>query len=275
MSSKTRSRTTQSALGFTAKKSIHKSPTKKKAPAGIAQAQAIDLALSSPPQNPKHAPLFTRSNRSATVSSGNNPFLNDNDTEKDKKPQPAIERDEFGFVRTVPLDYLPLGKGKPTGEMIASLVGEKAKEDEERKEEKGEDDEDDGGGDRAFFLIEKRRGDMKSGRIEEGGKLNVKDKRWNELFKETKKKMGDAEPSKFFPLLLPRPSLSRREYTVLTGIACASSVHCDSKSHNRVHHILRVFDLSSQWGPCVGISRLERWKRAEEWGLEPPVEVST
>lgn len=222
MSSKTRSRTTQSALGFSAKKSIHKSPTKKKAPAGIAQAQAIDLALSSdssPPQDSKYAPLFTRSNRSATVSSGNNPFLNDDDAEKDEKPQPTVERDEFGFVRTVPLDYSPLGKGKPTGEMIANLVGEKAKEDEERKEEKGEDHEEDGDGDgdgkrdrdrdedrdRAFFLIEKRRGDMRSGSIENGGKLNVKDKRWNELFKETKEKMGDAEPSTFFPLLLPRP----------------------------------------------------------------------
>jgi hypothetical protein len=208
MSSK-RPRTTQSALGFSAKKSIHKSPTKKKAPAGIVQAQAIDLALSSPPQNPKYAPLFTRSNRSATVSSGNNPFLNDDDTEKDKKPQPAVERDEFGFVRTVPLDYLPLGKGKPTGEMIANLVGEKAKEDEERKEEKGKDDEEDGDrdGDRAFFLIEKRRGDVKSGRMEDGGKLNVKDKRWNELFKETKEKMGNAEPSKLSRCFCSTPLL--------------------------------------------------------------------
>jgi hypothetical protein len=184
MSSKTRPRTTQSALGFSAKKSIHKSPTKKKAP----------------------APLFTRPNRSATAFSGTNPFLDDDDAKKGEKPQPAVERDEFGFLRTVPLDYSPLGKGKPTEQMIANLVGEKAKEDEELKEETGEVDESDEGGDRAFFLIEKRRGDAKSARMEEGGKLNVKDKRWNELFKETKEKMGDAEPSKSFPLLLPRPS---------------------------------------------------------------------
>jgi hypothetical protein len=204
MSSKTRPRTTQSALGFSAKKSIHKSPTKKKAPAGIAQAQAIDLTLSSPSQNSNYAPLFTRPNRSVTAFSNTNPFLNDDDAEKrEEKPQPVVERDEFGFIRTVPLDYSPLGKGKLTEQMIANLVGEKSK-DEERKEEKGEDD--DGDGDRAFFTIEKRRGNVKSGRIEEGGKLNVKDKRWNELFKETKEKMGNAEPSKLFPLLLPRPS---------------------------------------------------------------------
>lgn len=177
-------------MGFSAKKSIHKSPTKKKAPVGI-------------------APLFTRPNRSVTAFPDTNPFLDDDDAGKrEEKPQPVVERDEFGFVRTVPLDYSPLGKGKPTEQMVANLVGEKAKEGEERKEEKGEDHEEDGDrdGDGAFFLIEKRRGDMKSARIEEGGKLNVKDKRWNELFKETKEKMGDAEPSKFFPLLLPRPS---------------------------------------------------------------------
>ncbi|KAL8665903.1 MAG: hypothetical protein Q9202_001839 [Teloschistes flavicans] len=37
--------------------------------------------------------------------------------------------------------------------------------------------------------------------------------------------------------------------------------------------ILRHFDLSSQYGPCVGLSRARRWKRAEGLGLKPPIEV--
>lgn len=37
--------------------------------------------------------------------------------------------------------------------------------------------------------------------------------------------------------------------------------------------ILRHFDLCSQYGPCIGISRLRRWRRAAGLGLEPPVEV--
>lgn len=37
--------------------------------------------------------------------------------------------------------------------------------------------------------------------------------------------------------------------------------------------VLRHFDLSSQYGPCIGISRLARWKRAKGLGMEPPVEV--
>ncbi|KUL86662.1 hypothetical protein ZTR_03010 [Talaromyces verruculosus] len=37
--------------------------------------------------------------------------------------------------------------------------------------------------------------------------------------------------------------------------------------------ILRHFDLSSQYGPCVGISRIKRWRRAHMLDLEPPIEV--
>ncbi|PNS16064.1 hypothetical protein CAC42_4465 [Sphaceloma murrayae] len=37
--------------------------------------------------------------------------------------------------------------------------------------------------------------------------------------------------------------------------------------------ILREWDMSGQFGPCIGISRLARWRRARKLGLEPPVEV--
>ncbi|RDH36703.1 DNA polymerase delta, subunit 4-domain-containing protein [Aspergillus welwitschiae] len=37
--------------------------------------------------------------------------------------------------------------------------------------------------------------------------------------------------------------------------------------------ILRNFDLSSQYGPCIGIARLKRWRRAHMLGLNPPIEV--
>jgi len=37
--------------------------------------------------------------------------------------------------------------------------------------------------------------------------------------------------------------------------------------------ILRQFDISSQFGPCLGIARTNRWKRAEGLNLDPPIEV--
>ncbi|XP_069089038.1 DNA polymerase delta subunit 4 isoform X1 [Pleurodeles waltl] len=33
---------------------------------------------------------------------------------------------------------------------------------------------------------------------------------------------------------------------------------------------LRSFDLEWRYGPCTGITRLERWERAEFLGLQPP-----
>ncbi|KAL0940362.1 DNA polymerase delta subunit 4 [Colletotrichum truncatum] len=37
--------------------------------------------------------------------------------------------------------------------------------------------------------------------------------------------------------------------------------------------VLRYFDVSSQYGPCIGLQRMKRWERAQRLGLNPPVEV--
>ncbi|KAI9803404.1 MAG: hypothetical protein M1833_000923 [Piccolia ochrophora] len=37
--------------------------------------------------------------------------------------------------------------------------------------------------------------------------------------------------------------------------------------------ILRHFDLSSQFGPCIGTARMKRWNRAHSLNLHPPIEV--
>jgi DNA polymerase delta subunit 4 len=45
------------------------------------------------------------------------------------------------------------------------------------------------------------------------------------------------------------------------------------ESQNTIHTIMRNFDLTPKFGPCVGISRLDRYRRAEKMGMKPPVEV--
>ena len=37
--------------------------------------------------------------------------------------------------------------------------------------------------------------------------------------------------------------------------------------------LLRSFDLNSKFGPCMGLSRMERWERARDLGLDPPEQV--
>lgn len=74
--------------------------------------------------------------------------------------------------------------------------------------------------------------------------LDVDDPRWDAIWRKTKKTMN-VPPSK--------------------------SVHIDHE--NRIQQILRVFDLDPNFGPCMGMSRLERWQRAKDLDLEPPQEI--
>ncbi|RUS85732.1 hypothetical protein EGW08_006526 [Elysia chlorotica] len=37
--------------------------------------------------------------------------------------------------------------------------------------------------------------------------------------------------------------------------------------------VLKQFDLILEYGPCNGISRLDRWERAERHGLKPSLEI--
>ena len=36
---------------------------------------------------------------------------------------------------------------------------------------------------------------------------------------------------------------------------------------------LKQFDMDATFGPCVGITRLKRWERANNYGLNPPLDV--
>lgn len=47
----------------------------------------------------------------------------------------------------------------------------------------------------------------------------------------------------------------------------------DAPLTNEEDTLLRSFDLDQNFGPCVGLSRKERWQRAEGFGLEPPAKV--
>ncbi|CEJ79948.1 hypothetical protein VHEMI00160 [[Torrubiella] hemipterigena] len=51
----------------------------------------------------------------------------------------------------------------------------------------------------------------------------------------------------------------------------APRVHQEGLSTNE--KLLRYFDVSSQYGPCIGIPRKKRWERAHRLGLNPPLEV--
>ncbi|KAG9030308.1 hypothetical protein FRB95_004140 [Tulasnella sp. JGI-2019a] len=57
-----------------------------------------------------------------------------------------------------------------------------------------------------------------------------------------------------------------KEVKVALGGDLTNSAHKESKATT----ILRRFDLSYEYGPCVGFTRMERWERANKLGLNPP-----
>jgi len=82
---------------------------------------------------------------------------------------------------------------------------------------------------------------------------------YKKYYKEVKKQLGPVPPSKpfvYFALITPLNT---------------HTVHTEGES--KVYQMLRVFDNTENFGPCVGLTRIERWERAKAMGLNPPSEV--
>jgi DNA polymerase delta subunit 4 len=80
------------------------------------------------------------------------------------------------------------------------------------------------------------------------------------------------------PVVEQRPTLDvsgkiyRKHYgQVRERMGHLEPIHAEGQ--NKIHQILRLFDMSYEYGPCVGMSRIERWERAASLGLNPPDEV--
>ncbi|KAG0624971.1 hypothetical protein M758_2G017600 [Ceratodon purpureus] len=54
----------------------------------------------------------------------------------------------------------------------------------------------------------------------------------------------------------------------------ASGGHLDlNEEYDDVEEVLRQFDMNMAYGPCLGITRLERFERSQRLGLNPPLHV--
>lgn len=63
----------------------------------------------------------------------------------------------------------------------------------------------------------------------------------------------------------------KRYWKEVEAARISKRVHQEDLS--QAEKVLRYFDVSSQYGPCIGIPRAKRWYRAEKLGLNPPIEV--
>eukprot|EP00954_Amorphochlora_amoebiformis_P007227 561155-Amorphochlora_amoeboformis.AAC.1 len=46
-----------------------------------------------------------------------------------------------------------------------------------------------------------------------------------------------------------------------------------SLTHSAQEKELLRFDMNADYGPCIGISRRDRWQRAKKHGLNPPLHI--
>ncbi|PPQ64365.1 hypothetical protein CVT24_008434 [Panaeolus cyanescens] len=95
--------------------------------------------------------------------------------------------------------------------------------------------------------------------------------------KKEKPRVAKPEPPKpiaqeELPELKPQDAKWRKPYAnAKAKMGNLQTIHAQNQT--KIHDILRVFDNSYEYGPCVGMSRLDRWERAQALGLNPPKEV--
>lgn len=46
-----------------------------------------------------------------------------------------------------------------------------------------------------------------------------------------------------------------------------------SEEVDEARELLRQFDMTMRYGPCVGVPRTSRWERALRFGLDPPARI--
>ncbi len=76
-----------------------------------------------------------------------------------------------------------------------------------------------------------------------------------------------------------RPSFSARLESAVEPAAPVAAAEEEEAAASsaaltaREERVLRAFDLCQTFGPMIGPTRMQRWRRAERFGLKPPTEV--
>ncbi|KAG0278486.1 hypothetical protein BGZ95_003903 [Linnemannia exigua] len=79
------------------------------------------------------------------------------------------------------------------------------------------------------------------------------------------------EPLTHAPVFRASSDQRHRSHSEVTPVGIKDGIHQRGISEHE--KMLRQFDLTSKYGPCLNMTRLERWERALQLGLEPPMDI--
>ncbi|XP_077234793.1 polymerase delta 4 [Tasmannia lanceolata] len=80
-------------------------------------------------------------------------------------------------------------------------------------------------------------------------------------------------PSKSKPSNSKKSSLSLGSDPAQSPVLVSHASFDLQDDFDKHEEVLRQFDMNMSYGPCLGLSRMERWERANNLGLKPPKDV--
>ncbi|KAL1923360.1 uncharacterized protein VTP21DRAFT_8340 [Calcarisporiella thermophila] len=106
----------------------------------------------------------------------------------------------------------------------------------------------------AFKSTAKRKHEVKKSIVQSAPRVSKKPQAGEEAIPYVSSSDGEDDAKEFY-----RKAQERME------------IHQEGLSNT--DRLLRSFDLDSTYGPCLGLTRLERWERAKKYGLAPPDKI--
>ncbi|KAL3338018.1 hypothetical protein AABB24_030273 [Solanum stoloniferum] len=105
------------------------------------------------------------------------------------------------------------------------------------------------------------------------------------FYRQTKKNGGITKPTHSKSSLAAATTTTKKSVTPKLAAARGSNItrspalishgspDLQADDYDENEELLRQFDTNMTYGPCLGLSRLDRWERAKSFGLNPPRDV--
>ncbi|XP_055809420.1 uncharacterized protein LOC129878213 [Solanum dulcamara] len=93
------------------------------------------------------------------------------------------------------------------------------------------------------------------------------------FYRQMKKNGGITKPTTKKSVTPKLPAARGSNISQSPKLISHGSPDLQADDYDGKEELLRQFDTNMTYGPCLGLSRLDRWERAKNLGLNPPRDV--